>query len=81
MQIVSYHNMAVPSKQCCYDTSILTLKPVYGTHLIPIVYYTKCSHALERQLVRIVLRVEKLHFDHELCILFSKSGVSVNANT
>jgi hypothetical protein len=25
---------------------------------------------LERQRVRIVLRVEKSHFDHELCILF-----------
>jgi hypothetical protein len=27
-------------------------------------------NTLERQRVRIVLRVEKSHFDHELCILF-----------
>jgi hypothetical protein len=27
-------------------------------------------YTVERQRVRIVLRVEKSHFDHELCILF-----------
>jgi hypothetical protein len=32
-------------------------------------------YSLECQRVRIVLRVEKSHFDHELCILFFRTSL------
>jgi hypothetical protein len=32
--------------------------------------FSTSNYTHERQRVRIVLRVEKSHFDHELCILF-----------